>query len=95
MATGGHSLKEFLINLPNFHNRVSLIYPNLAPPEFMVTEVGDNSLNLHYISHRPGLKEFVRGLIEGLGILYEQEVQIELLQSRDEGAQHEIFRVSW
>jgi F420-0:gamma-glutamyl ligase-like protein len=29
MKAGGKSLKEFLVNLPNFHTRVAMIYPNL------------------------------------------------------------------
>jgi hypothetical protein len=28
MEAGGNDLKEFLINLPLFHNRVMLIYPS-------------------------------------------------------------------
>lgn len=95
METGGSNLKEFLINLPNFHNRVALIYQNLHPPEFRVSNVAQNSLELHYYSHRPGLKEFVRGLLQGLGKLYETPVTINLIASRDEGHDHEIFAISW
>jgi hypothetical protein len=29
MKSGGSTLKEFLGNLPNFHTRVAMIYPNL------------------------------------------------------------------
>ncbi|OWY20095.1 heme NO-binding protein [Sphingobacteriales bacterium UPWRP_1] len=95
MEAGGNNLKEFLINLPNFHNRIMLIYPNLTPPEFRISHLTDNSLHVHYFSQRPGLKEFVRGLLQGLGKLYQTEVAIELLQCRDEGADHEIFKVNW
>jgi hypothetical protein len=34
MNSGGINLKEFLVNLPVFHNRIMLIYPKLTPPEF-------------------------------------------------------------
>ena len=95
METGGANLREFLINLPNFHNRVALIYPNLAPPEFVVSNVEENSLHLHYHSHRPGLKEFVRGLIQGLSKLYDTPVTIDIINSRDEGHTHEIYAVAW
>ncbi|MBL7815568.1 MAG: heme NO-binding domain-containing protein [Saprospiraceae bacterium] len=95
MQAGGSNLKEFLINLPNFHARVSLIYPKLAPPEFKVTDIEENGLHLHYFSHRPGLKEFVRGLIQGLGKMYEVAVNIDILQSRDEGSTHEVYAISW
>lgn len=95
MEAGGDNLKEFLINLPLFHNRVMLIYPKLTPPEFKVSDVSDNSINLHYFSKREGLQDFVRGLIQGLGLMYNTPVKITLLQTRDEGSSHEIFNVNW
>lgn len=95
MEAGGSSLKEFLENLPLFHNRVMLIYPKLTPPEFKISDVSENSLNLHYFSKREGLQEFVRGLIQGLGKMFNTPTQIELLETRDVGDDHEIFKVSW
>ena len=95
MESGGATLKEFLINLPNFHNRVMLIYPKLTPPEFKVSNLSDSSLHLHYISSREGLQEFVRGLIQGLGILFNTPVTVELIQSRENGSAYEIFEISW
>ncbi|WP_396152642.1 heme NO-binding domain-containing protein [Flavobacterium sp.] len=95
MESGGSTLREFLVNLPLFHNRVMLIYPKLTPPEFKVSDVSDKSLNLHYFSKREGLQEFVRGLIQGLGKMFDTPVEIELLHSRDHGDTHEIFKVSW
>lgn len=95
MEAGGNDLREFLINLPQFHNRVMLIYPKLTPPEFKVSHIKSNSLQLHYFSKRMGLQDFVRGLIQGLGIVYKKKVVITLLQSRDYGDSHEIFNISW
>lgn len=95
MEAGGNSLKEFLVNLPLFHNRVMLIYPKLTPPEFQVSDVAENSIHIHYHSKREGLQEFVRGLLSGLGKMYDTPVEIELIQSRDDGSTHEIFKVSW
>ena len=95
MQAGGSNLREFLINLPLFHNRIMLMYPKLTPPEFRVSDVTDHSIQVHYFSKREGLQEFVRGLLSGLAIMYEVKVTIELLQSRNEGNSHEIFSVSW
>jgi Haem-NO-binding len=95
MESGGKNLKEFLLNLPLFHNRVMLIYPRLTPPEFKVSNISENSINLHYFSKRERLQEFVRGLIQGLGIMFNTPVAIELLQTRDLGHTHEIFKKSW
>jgi Haem-NO-binding len=95
MKAGGNNLREFLINLPIFHNRIMLIYPKLTPPEFKISDVADNSVYVHYFSKRQGLQEFVRGLLKGLGIMYNTPVEVELLQSRNEGNKHETFKVSW
>ena len=95
MEAGGSSLKEFIKNLPVFHNRVMLVYPKLTPPEFRVTDSTENSIHVHYFSKRKGLQEFVRGLLQGLGKLYHTPVEIELLNTRDSGDDHEVFKVSW
>lgn len=95
MAAGGNSLREFLINLPLFHNRIMLIYPKLTPPEFRISHVEENSLHIHYYSKRLGLQEFVRGLLQGLGKMYDTPVTIQLIESRDSGNDHEIFKVSF
>lgn len=95
MEAGGNNLKEFLCNLPLFHNRIMLMYPRLTPPEFKITDVEDRSVCVHYFSKRQGLREFVRGLLQGLAKMYAVTVTIELLQNREEGASHEIYKVSW
>ncbi len=95
LQAGGFSLKEFLLYLPNLHNRISLIFHNMKQPEFQVSNVEENSLHVHYISEREGLKYFVLGLMYGLGKLYETKVEVEIIACREEGADHEIFHVSW
>lgn len=95
MEAGGRSLREFLINLPLFHNRIMLMYPKLTPPEFKVSNIEESSIHVHYYSKREGLQEFVRGLLTGLGKMYNVAASVELLQSRTEGSTHEIFKVSW
>lgn len=95
MEAGGNHLKEFLVNLPVFHNRVMLIYPKLTPPEFKVSNIEERSIHVHYFSKRIGLQEFVRGLMTGLGKMYNTPTTVELLETRDEGANHEVFKVSW
>lgn len=95
MKSGGKSLREFLVNLPNFHTRVAMIYPNLQPPRFECSEVTDNSLKLHYYTHRPGLTSFVIGLVQGLGKLYATPAACEILERKDAGASHDICLVTW
>jgi hypothetical protein len=94
LQAGGKSLLEFLINLPVFHNHIMMMYPKLTPPEFKVSDVTDKSIHVHYFSKRAGLKDFVNGLLSGLSKLYDTATNIELLSSRDEGSDHEVFKVS-
>jgi hypothetical protein len=95
MDAGGRSLGEFLRNLPGFHARISLLYPNLKPPTFRVTDLAPTSLHLHYFSSRPGLQPFVIGLVKGLAEKYTSSVHITTLRSRETGADHEEFLVDW
>jgi hypothetical protein len=95
MASGGDSLKEFLINLPTFHSKVILIYVEMFAPQFTVSDVEANSLVIHYYSNRRSLTEFVRGLLLGLGKMFNVPVSVIIVSSRNEGADHDTFRVSW
>jgi hypothetical protein len=95
MQAGGNNLREFLVNLPMFHNRIMLMYPKLTPPEFKVSDITESSTLVHYHSKREGLQDFVKGLLSGLGKMYDTPIAIDLVQSRNEGASHEIFKVSW
>ncbi len=95
MRAGGASLKEFLVNLPNFHTRVQMIYPKLQPPRFECSDIGENSLHLHYFTHRPGLTDFVIGLVQGLGKLYSTPTTAKVLSTKAGGADHDVFEVSW
>jgi hypothetical protein len=95
MEGGGKSFSEFLINLPNFHTRVVMIFPKLRPPEFAVSEVAGNSLCLHYHSERVGLTDFVKGLIHGLGNKFKVSTRATLIASKSDGADHDIFLVEW
>ncbi len=95
LQAGGANLRKFLVNLPAFHNRIMLMYPKLTPPEFKVSNLEENSVHLHYYSKREGLQEFVQGLLQGLGKLYEAPAEVVLLQSRNDGNTHEIFKVNW
>lgn len=91
----GANLAEFLDNLPNFHTRVKLIFPELQPPTFKCSDVRPGGLHLHYISHRHGLAPFVRGIVAGLAERYRTPVTVEQLAHRAAGDDHDIFAISW
>ena len=95
MRSGGRTLKEFLVNLPNFHTRVAMVYPKLEPPRFSCSDVTDDSLKLHYFTHRPGLTSFVVGLVQGLGKMFDTPCSATVLERKDAGADHDVFEVRW
>lgn len=95
MAVAGTSLGEFLDNLPNFHARVSLLFPSLQPPEFAISNREETGCVLHYHSHREGLQHFVIGLVRGLGKRFGTEVDIRLGEGRHSGLDHDEFLIRW
>ena len=95
MQASGKTLPDFLRNLPNFHSRVSMIFPKLQPPRFECTGITADSLLLHYYSHRQGLAPFVVGLMQGLGKMFGTPVTVRLVEARAQGADHDVFEVTW
>lgn len=95
MEAGGTNLRDFIMALPQFHNRILLMFPQLCPPEFLVKELGDKALEVHYYSQRQGLDPFVQGLLEGLGMMYNTPITVTQAQSSTNGHDHAIFVVSW
>ena len=95
MKAAGKSLPVFMRNLPDFHSRVTLVFPKLQPPHFECTEITDRSLILHYYSHRKGLAPFVVGLMQGLGKNFNTPVVVRQVAIKDQGVDHDIFEVAW
>ncbi|ANQ52330.1 heme NO-binding domain-containing protein [Flammeovirga yaeyamensis] len=95
MDTGGNNLKDFFVNLPNFHSRVMLLYPNIQPPEFDIEVLEEKKLKVKYFSVREGLTDFVHGLLLGLGEAFDTEVEVEFLTGRVDGLRHDEFTVAW
>lgn len=95
MQAAGKTLPEFLKNLPNFHSRVAMIFPQLKPPHFECSDITDRSLQLHYFSDRPGLAPFVVGLMRGLGKMFHTPVTVRQTATKTQGADHDVFEVTW
>lgn len=95
MRSGGRNVREFLLKLPDFHTRVQLIFPKLQPPDFSCSDVQEDSLLLHYRTHRLGLEPFVDGLLQGIGKMFNTPVSVQLVADRRHGADHSVFRIRW
>lgn len=90
----GNDLREFLIQLPNFHSRVMLYYPNIVPPEFKVNQLNETIIHLNYYSKRPGLYPFVTGILEGLKIFFDSECTITMIEIGNEDDYHKnVFEI--
>lgn len=88
LRSTGDDLFEFLIQLPNFHSRVMLYYPNIVPPEFKVNQLNANTIHLHYYSKRPSLFPFVSGILEGLKIFFATHCTVKMIESGEEKGYH-------
>lgn len=95
MESRGENLKDYLVNLPNFHNRIMLIYPELTPPEFRISNVAPNSLYLHYTSDKSGMKDLLIGYIDGLVKIFNETVFVETVESPNESRPQEVFKINW
>ncbi len=90
----GSDVRSFLGNLNAMHEQVAITFANLRQPSFTVEDGPDGSILLHYESPRSGLSSFVIGLLEGLSEHFEQPLQIEHVENREEGAPHDVFRLN-
>ncbi|MFL9845016.1 heme NO-binding domain-containing protein [Flavobacterium rhizosphaerae] len=95
MDSRGNNFREYLINLPNFHNRMMLIYPELTPPEFRISNINDKSLYVHYVSKTKGLRSFVKGYLKGVAKFFNDPAIIETIPYQSESSPQEVFKISW
>ena len=93
MKSGGENIIQFLKNLPNFHSRVMLIYPNAQPPEFKVDVITENTLHLHYYSERIGLTAFMLGLIYGLSEFFDSTCTVNQLKHSETDGTYDLFEI--
>jgi hypothetical protein len=91
LNAAGSSIGEFLSNLDALHVRVGLIMPELRPPSFQVTTVGDDTFAVRYISERDGLAPMVVGLLKGVGQHFGHDVTVAHTVSKGADSDHDEF----
>jgi len=79
LSLAGKTFPEFLNNLNNMHAHIAQSYTELNPPSFSCKEIDSSSFKFEYHSTRPGLSQFVVGLLYGLGEHFDLEVSIDYL----------------
>ncbi|XP_064392745.1 guanylate cyclase soluble subunit beta-2-like isoform X3 [Halichondria panicea] len=76
----GDSVQELIQNLNALHHHLSSRYDKMIAPAFTCNTVPEGLL-VHYHSARPGLGEYVRGIITGLANhMYRLNVNVEMLE---------------
>jgi len=95
MDASGDSMVEFLNNLNALHDRITGTFLNYVPPEFEVEELDGQRHRIHYFSQRQGLVPFVVGLLKGLSLRFDNELEIHSQEEVDaDKGTHAIFEVS-
>lgn len=76
----GSTMLEFLGNLNALHDRISTTFLDYEPPEFRVSELENDKMEVEYISHREGLNSFVAGLLVALSERFNEPMSIESVE---------------
>ena len=75
------------------HEVVREALPDARPPELAVTDLGGEGIEIVYTSPRR-ICAMLRGLVEGTGRVYDEELELEQLECMHHGAPACRFRVS-
>ena len=69
-----------------------MTFDNLNPPSFQCQELDAETIKISCFLERPGLTHFVVGLLSGLGKHFQEDVNIEILATKADGAVSDDFR---
>ncbi|AQA18370.1 guanylyl cyclase [Halioglobus japonicus] len=95
MDASGDTMVEFLSNMNSLHDRITGTFLDYVPPEFMVEDLEPPRYRIHYMSKREGLVPFVDGLLKGLAIRFDADLEIHSRtdQPTEQGT-HAVYEVS-
>ncbi|MDT0595595.1 heme NO-binding domain-containing protein [Glaciecola petra] len=94
LDAAGTNMLDFIKNLNALHDRITGTFLSYIPPEFRVENVGEDLYIIHYISTRKGLTSFVVGLLKGLAIRFNADLDIIDIDNRQvETGTHNAFKI--
>ncbi|MBN1506020.1 MAG: heme NO-binding domain-containing protein [Sedimentisphaerales bacterium] len=93
-ALAGSSPRAFLLNMDRIHREATRSISMAAPPRFTYEELPDGRLLMRYDSKR-GLCAVLRGLILGVGLLFDQELQVRETTCMRKGDPHCTMEVTF
>ena len=89
------STRELIPALNELHSRIALAFPGVTMPQFRSEPAAGGALRVHYFSPRPGLAPFVLGVLEGIGAMFGEVIQVTQVERREDGAPHDVFLVEF
>lgn len=85
----GNTFRDFVLNLPNLNSGMLLVYPRLNPPEFLIETNSDTQLLLHCYHKRGGSTDFIIGVLQGIGVLFDTTIELKFLSSEKQTVWHD------
>ncbi len=90
----GTTPREFLRNLNRIHETVARNVPNASPPNFVCEDLPDGRIRMHYKSKRELCPVF-KGLILGVGILFDQKLEVQEVDCTRKGGSKCTMEISF
>ncbi len=90
----GKTAREFLLNIDRMHKHVTKNILNTKPPSFEYEELPDGRLLIHYRSER-SLCAVLYGMILGVGIHFDEELQVKETTCMNNGDPQCIMEVTF
>ena len=67
--------RDFILEMDNVHLAMTKAMKDARPPRFSYKWKDENTLVMHYKSHR-GLIDFAAGLVKGVGIYFNEDLKV-------------------
>ena len=95
MHSMGKNVREMLPALDAMHARLALAFPGVTMPQFRAETLESGAIHVHYFSSRSGLAPFVKGVLEGMGAMYDETIAVTQIEDRESGADHDVFLIEF
>jgi len=93
-VSAGSSPRELLLSMNSIHEKVGRDFPGAEPPRFEYEQPPDGRLLMHYYSKRQ-LCAVLRGMILGVGALFNQDLKVTEKQCTRKGDSHCVIEVAF
>ncbi|MGZ3757150.1 MAG: heme NO-binding domain-containing protein [Mucilaginibacter sp.] len=95
LKCGKLNFQDLLMNIPLFYERIMQLDKKQSDVDLSIRTNGSTSVDFEYMSGKPGLAEFMRGALHGLGRIFSIPVIVQLIENKNDTNIKSTFRVSW